>query len=494
MEDDQGLEQLPLDAPQGEETSGVDAAQTEAGETNEPGGSLRTFVEEAELADEDTVYSKDGEYGDFGDYDEEERSEKPIKGPSAFSWILALALMLLALPALGLFAGNAVLSFAALSGFLHEKTGYLYSAMDDYQALTEWEATVESTRTALFSFGGTSGKIGFSTGNFANERQLMVINAIAGPLQSLQYYEAWFPEGTPVPRSMRKMTAQMKELQSVTGALDNLLQNSAGPEEGQDQTQWLLAMVDQAQAEDKNADKYALYYDTLRLYYEASEGAGGEKVKRRIEALKNAPGSEPWMYEEMAIINARESGDYKAVIALCEARARRNHEDSIAAEYTIKALYLDGQKEEAYQEAEALIKSKMLGNAAKLTKAELLYREKKYGDAIKLCNEVIAKTQGDENESASLITATTVKAVTLLLSGDAKGAAALLQDTLDNPPGQLDYPFAYACLIAANAAKDDAFYQSVASLMEAIPEQITDLQAGKLSAEDIYVKGWGELQ
>jgi tetratricopeptide (TPR) repeat protein len=421
------------------------------------------------------------------------KAKNPNAPPSVLSWLIALVIFALAIPAVGLSVGNAVLSAPVAAGIFHEKTKSLYTAMEDFQSLDSLVAKIEETRVKLFSFGGTSDKTGFTAGNFALEHQTLLINKIGGPLNTYtnQYYEAFLSASDRVPRSLNKLQTQIDALSGIFDALSAEWDAMGGElPEDTTETAWILETIPKIEAADKDKKANALYYRTLEIYYSSGDKTLLDETQKKIADIKAASGSEPWMYEEIAIAIARDAQDYGEVLTICNDRLKRNQEDSLALEYRVKATFMNGKKEEAYALAQDLVNVSILGDAGKLLQAELYYRDGETQKAIRLCDAVIQAPTSD----SGAMTATTTKAIAQLLVGESKEAVAMLQETYNDPPSQLDYNFAYACLVAAHLADDMDFYQEIAALIDTIPQQIVDLRMGKITAKDIYVNGWGELE
>jgi len=430
------------------------------------------------------------------------KPEKPIKGPRFLAWSVAVLLMLFGLVLLVPAVWNLALLGPAAAGLASEAGRNYESALEAYGLLDTLEAGSQGLGLDL--------PPGLSSGNFAMERRYIVWNKLYGPLAIVQSQplEQYFPEGTRMPRSLRGLAALCGELTEMLDGFYAQLDITAEPAEGQSQAEWALEALEAARALDGKAEARALYYDAIALQITAGEPGTREASLARIEALKKTPGATPWMYEEVALYFARADGDYDALTALCDARLKRSREDIMAMQYKVKALFLGGEEEQAFKAADQYAKRSAAESAMRLAKAELYYRQGKYGEAIALCDELLGKadfnaeitTMADMAPLQTAMEAAQAKAVALLLQGSPGEALDLLNGTMEFAGVYLRYMNfdfgSYACtLLAAYIENGD---EEGAAAMEAqlmygggVPQSITDLREGKTTIEEIFTEGWG---
>jgi hypothetical protein len=416
--------------------------------------------------------------------------QKRIKGPGAFAWLAAALVMLfgvvMPIPSLC----NSMLSVPALTGLLAEATGNYEDAYEAYGFLEEIEPGVAQLGESVFAPG--SGEVpGYTTGSFISERRLLSVSRqTGGPMSQYtqQYFSAWFPEGTRVPRSLRMIS--------------NIAQAAANRDApiNQDDAEDVMVLNAIAAARAKDSDKSrALIYDTLELYAYANQSLVSDEVGQRIEKLQKARGSQPWMYEDIAFYRALRMGEYDFVVRQCEERLKRNKEDYASMLFHVKALYLDGDKEAAYALAETYGQDPVISNMMTLYKAELKYRDGDYDASIALADEVTAIAEADPQFAQYAPEAAAYKGAALLLAGKARQALDLLRPFTESG-AQVSNTFLSTLLAAAIAAGDEDYYDAFMAeqLMMyqytngyAIPPVLEDLRAGRTTLKTIFTEGWG---
>lgn len=459
--------------PCGEEETGVQ--EQEASELH---GLVEEVEQEEEALDEPPPEAQ------------EQPPQKRIKGPGAFAWLAAVLMLLFGVVMLIPSLCNSMLSVPALTGLLSEAMGQYEDAYAAYDFLEEIEPGIAELGESVFAPG--SGNVpGYTTGSFLSERRLLTVSRErGGPMSQYaqQYFSAWFPEGTRVPRSLRTISNIAQAAANRNAQLN--------PDDAED-VKYLNAI---AAARAKDSDKSrALIYDTLELYAYANQSMVSDEVGQRIEKLRKARGSKPWMYEDIAFYRALRMGDYDFVVHQCEQRLKRNKEDYASMLFKVKALYLAGDKEAAYALAETYGQDPVISNMMLLYKAELKYRDGDYDESIALADEVIAIAGADPQFAQYAPEAAAYKGAALLLAGKAQEALDLLRPFAESG-AQVSNTFISTLLAAAIAAGDEDYYDTFMAqqLMMyqytngyELPPVLEDLRAGRATLQTIFTEGWG---
>jgi len=417
---------------------------------------------------------------------EEPKPAKPIKGPRAGGWIAAVLAMLFGLMMLVPAMWNTWLAAPAVGGLLNEAGKRYQGALSIYQYLYDTDA-----RTQGWGLGLTSGY-------FTMERQYAIWGRLYGPLRVVEEQDAppiaeFFGR---VPRSLRKLAAQCDIITGIYDSLRLILQ--APPEEGQSDTDWLLAGLEAARGADAQAQAHRLYYDAIALHFAADDPGQREANLARFAALKKDPAAEPWMYEDAELGYAVRDRDYAAVTALCEARLKRNPEDGQAMRMRVKAIFLEGDAKKAFAAADGYARRPAARDAMLLARADLLCAQGGYDEALRLCDDVLGRVTLDAPEGPQdlydAMEAARVKAGVLLVMGSPGEARDLLKETWDVAgryglsPGA-DY--IHTLLAAYIEAGDTQEADELLKQLNPVPQGIADLREGKTTVREILTKGWG---
>jgi len=430
------------------------------------------------------------------------KPEKPIKGPRFWAWSVAVLLMLFGLLLLVPAVWNLALLAPAAAGLVSEAAKNYESAQEAYGLLDTLEGSVQGI-----------GLPGLSSGNFAMERRYVIWNKLYGPLAIAQNQplEQYFPEGTRMPRSLRKLAAVSGELVDLWDGFYAQLNAAMGPAEGQSQSEWALEALEAARKLDGKAEARALYYEAVALQIAAGEPEMKEACLARIETLKKAPGGAFWMYGEAQRRLAIRDGDYAALISWSDARLKRSREDIMAMQHKMRALFLGGEEAKALKMADKYARRSAAETGMRLAKAEIYYRKGEYEQAIALCEEIInaadfnaaIASAADLKPWGSAMEAARVKAIALLLQGKPGEAMDLLNGTMEAAGRYLQYMNfdfgSYACtLLAAYAVNGELEGEGAQMLMMQlsmsnfpVPQAIPDLNEGKTTVAKIFTEGWG---
>ncbi|MDR1734297.1 MAG: hypothetical protein LBR73_05400 [Oscillospiraceae bacterium] len=418
-----------------------------------------------------------------------QEEDLPKQGIGLGPWLAAMVIVL-AVSATALFAvGNCRLVWAVLKGDLLMLQKKAYSAYDQYDAAIALAAELDENVTAVFPADfSAGGKPLFSAGSYASSKQVLIMNQVAGPWQTLSQYENFYPypDNNPPPHRLKKIAAHSAALLKIYDKVYAEYQNAAVLSDGSVAADVLTA-IETVRTADTD-ESHGVYYDVLALEMMASEPSMQEEAKALASELRRNPAYEFWMTEPYEYDIAIRENDYEAVIALGEAREARNREDSAAAEYVARAYYLSGEPTEAYQTALALLDEADVSSrdAGKLLLAELYNRDGKYAEALKYCEEVIAVAD------ISMMAGCTSKAITLFLSGETEESLRYAKEIYSGYADQIDGSFLYACLAIAAEGKDAEFYDEVASYIDP-PAAIAEIKDGKRTVQSIYADGWGTV-
>ncbi len=443
--------------------------------------------------------------------DEETRNDRPeVKPPQVIFTLLIL--LLLALPALGLAIGNGYIAIPALRGMFLETQKHLISAQAAYGEVNERAVKAEAKRVKLFSVKNVNGSEkqaaqGLSVGSFTAERIALMQHKANGPFVSAEFVSSFTQGGARVPRRIAPLVAEYEDLKTFDTDINssfNEAYTKAMPEDAEelDEAKIIAALLDAMEAyrkTDKDAAKHAPYYD----YYTCSLLARNpEKLKPRVAEMKKAD-RESWVYEDMEYYAALQAKDYANAAQINRNRLARNKEDSNALRELARALWLAGKKDEAQSVTDAKQPTEIMRDSAKLAKAEFLYREKKYTEAIAICDAIIKVTRAapetDATRGAREVEALATKAIVLMLQEKTVDASKMLKTAMDREyvPQNMSAALAYAALAASYEADTD-FYQALVTSFftdntgqPRIPQDVQSLLLGETTVADLYQKGWG---
>ena len=430
------------------------------------------------------------------------KAKRPVKGPGAWAWIVAVVTMLLGLILLLPAMWFTSLSIPAVGGLVSEATGHYNKAMSAYQFLY-------TTDTNTQGFGVP----GLTSGEFPIERQYAMFGKLYGPLYFVQNQSSIppiadsFPGG--VPRSLRKLSAQCDELMAILEPVYAQLDAAGQPAEGQSESEWILETLAAAREAGGKAQARKLYYEVLSLYMTAGDPEQKQANLARIEEIKKDPAQEPWMHENMTLYFARQDGDAEAMLALSEARLKRNREDVTAMQDKVKALYLTGREQEAFKAADKYGRLSTAESAMKLLRAELYYRQGEYDKTIALCDPILEAADYEAQFASAedlaplgaAMEAARIKGITLMLQGKPEEARDLLTEVRDSVGAYSSYlnidlaGYIYTLLAAHIESGDKEGAAALEAQMQIsesdLPQAIADLRAGKTTVKKIFTEGWG---
>ena|GEM_PF-5928117 len=439
--------------------------------------------------------------------DDEDDDDEPTSTSNKIgfgAWLAAIAVFLFALAAFIPALWNTQLSLSAVKGLVMESRHRYSSASDAYGALAAQDQTAQQWAEENFSFGSSEAPV-FSAGNFVLQRFAFLIDKLNGPynLQNFMGQQPYFnPEGTIVPRYPRYLKpalAKVEALDEASQKVNDAIDDSYHEADPETQTTLVLEAIQAVRKSDKDETRN-LFYDAIELGQLSMADPTSKETGKLLAAVKKAPGSEPWMYVSVEYARAMEAEDYQTLAGFFSREFTRNREDYSSLAIWIKALHLNKET----KQAQKLIKKYSSGEPANLIQAmqaELLIRDGKYKEAVKLCNAVLKNPpppldgttpqtmQGDGAQEAAA-----QKGAALLLLGEAQQALDFLRPLLDAPYGGSS-TYIGTLLSAAILAGDDAYLAQVTGLLMQegyeIPEEVTMLMDGTITLEEIYTTGWG---
>ena len=473
-----------------EPTKTIEAAAEETTEL----GALTNEARE-ELTAEESSDEEDEENNDDGD------ASKPVKiGFGA--WLAAIGLVLFALAALIPSFWNAQLSITAVKGLVMETQRRYSSASTAYAALTAQDRAAQQWSAENFSFGSSETPV-FSAGNFVLQRFAFLIDKLNGPydLQQFMGQQPYFVSGSSsrFPRYLKPAMAKVEALIAASEHVNDAIDPSYGEANPETQTKLVLEAINSVRKSDTDQTR-ALFYDAIELDQVSFAGPTSKETGKLISALKKAPGSEPWMYVGAEYARAQKAEDYKALAGIFSREFTRNREDYSALARWIKSLHLNKET----KQAQKLIKKYDSGESANLVQAvqaELLIRDGKYKEAVKLCDAVLKNAPAPMDETTPQTIqgdgaqeAVAQKGVALLFLGEAQQALDFLRPLLDAPYGGSS-TYIGTLLSAAILAGDEEYLAQITGLLlqngYEFPENVTKLQEKAITIEEIYTEGWG---
>ena len=486
-----------------EELESNEAQPIESNDAIEQDESTETPPEETtELSALTSEIRDSSEDNDEPEEDDDDEDDEPASDSNKIRFgacLAAIGVFLFALAALIPSFWNTQLSITAIKGIAYDamhrydsaNTAYGELYMQD-QAAAEWSAE-------NFSFGSSDAPV-LTIGNFAVQRFAYLISKTENPYAAQQTLANYLPANVRTPRYLKptiaKAEAQLKVYERIDSVLDPAINEATAKE---DVAAFVLEGVLAARKDDPDAAAHAVFYDAINLDQTALLDPASEETGKLLAALKKKPDSEPWMYHQIEVERAKKLGDFKPLAALFAKAYARNRDDLLSLVGQGKALHLSGDKEKAQK----LIKQYNRGDSAnymQALQAELLIRDGKYEEAIKLCDEVLKTAvipeSQDEAQSPPCLgamEAVAQKGIALLLQGESLQALNVLRSTLDAPYGIPGTNYLGTILAATILAEDAEYMQWLLEQLGEyeIPAGITKLQEKTITIEEIYTDGWG---
>lgn len=253
-------------------------------------------------------------------------------------------------------------------------------------------------------------------------------------------------------RDLKELSQQLDGITATISAVEGVFGAYEEVEEDQLPYDELIGKIDALKdAADQNYDKAILeYYKYMLAAMTEQESA----VRIRfLEAIQKENASYGWLYLPAMATEYIEAKDYGKVIALCAQMRERNVED--AGSYG--------------------------------TEASVYRLQKEYDKALSTAEKGIAL---DDTSSEPY----RQKAIVQLLQGDKKSALENAQTAYDL---SLNYATSYTVALCYLANGDEDGYAEVLSTLEyysvEMGQKVLDYKDGKLTAEDIFLSGEGDV-
>ena len=441
------------------------------------------------------------------DEDEEDDDEESAARPDKIgfgAWLAAIGVFLFALAAFVPALWNTQLTLSAVKGLSMEAQRRYSSASDAYSVLAAQDQTAQQWSAENFSFGSSEAPV-FSSGNFVLQRFAFLIDKLNGPYSLQQFmtqYPYFNPEGTlpRYPRYLKPALAKVDALDAVSQLINDAIDPSYDEADPGAQAKLVLDAIRSVRKNDANK-AYVRFCDAIELDQISYADPTSKEAGELISALKKAPGSESWMYVGAEYTRARAMEDHETLADIFSHEFTRNREDYSALANWAKALHLTGNT----KLAQKLIKQYDREESAiyiQVLQAELLIREGKYDEAVKLCDAALKNAPSPASETTpqtvqgdSAMELVAHKGAALLLQENAQEALDLLRNTLDEPYGKPGTNYLGTTLAAAALTGDAEYLNWMLEQMQMagyeIPEEIQQLQKKTITLKEIYTTGWG---
>ena len=426
-----------------------------------------------------------------------EQASLPAKGPSVWVWLAAVLLMLFGLFMLIPAGLNTVLGADALRAFGYELAGDYERAFEAYAANLQLERQLEEWAQDNFSFGASEAP-GFTTNHFGFARSIGMTGRMHGPLRFWQMeidrqmggQQPLLYAFDRMPRALYRFAVQVDTI--------GLIVNGVLEADGEAETMLdLVRALDIARQQDPYAAERRLFYDALALQWLVNYDPASDEAGRRLQVLQQAEGVQRWMYAEAAVARARELEDFALLAELSEQDVAHNHNDFVAMQRHVRALFLAGQTEQAHQTAQDYANQyEAMREVMQLLQAEFYYREGRFAEAMALTQSLIDAQPEEETGNEVYMEARAVQAIVYLLQERADDAFALLHPYLVDEEAGPTVNLFYAALVATVVAEELEFLDSIFPQEyweEDLSPTLLALLDGETTVQAIFTEGWGGL-
>lgn len=231
-------------------------------------------------------------------------------------------------------------------------------------------------------------------------------------------------------------------------------------------------------------DEYWLYcselmsmYSSMEMYDEAVEAAD-------IALAHNFQTAKAYIFKAEALFSSEK---YEDCIATVEEDVAKNPDTATTYVYKIRSLYLLGKKDEAFEYCESLYDGDNTDSSYYAMKAELYRMDKNYETALKACKDGLAID--DEN-----IELFRQQAIIYMLKNDTASAKKALTTAYDLGA---TLELVYTIAVYSTMADDETWYKEIDDLLKKnnleMPDMVKQYVDGKLTLEDIYISGKGDV-
>lgn len=195
--------------------------------------------------------------------------------------------------------------------------------------------------------------------------------------------------------------------------------------------------------------------------------------------------STAYLYKTEGLFRAE---NYEECIKASEEDAKKNGKNASTHVYKIRSLFLLGKKDEAFEHCEVLKGNESENSSYYAMLAELHRLNNDYDAALATCEDGLAIDQ----ENLELYRQ---KGIVYMLKGDTASAKTTLETAADIG---LTLELAYTIQVFSVLTDDTTWYKEIESLLTSsdypTPDMVIDYKEGKISLEEIYAQGRGDVQ
>lgn len=443
----------------------------------------------------------------------------------AGGFIAAVFMLIFSIVSIALLVPSIDIYSKVLEGDILQRQNRYGAALESYNAADETALKYNEGINKAF---GSENAVYYSSGKKAVIEKIKATQIYAGTMEAGKLIETYFDEGK-APAEIKDIEARYQKIMPSFTAVQKIFSDYYydywnamyyGTEfTGEVSYEEFSKKLDDAAA--KNPD-YIEYVVEYFRFCAASMTSEDEQLQiKNILKVKELAPEEHWLYcnelmqlyfstgsydktvdiADIAIKNNYQtatayifkaealfsSGRYEECVKTVEQDIAENSNKAATYVYKIRSLYQMGKKDEAFKFCETLYKGEDTDSSYYAIKAELHRMDKDYEKALSTCEEGLKLD--DEN-----IELYRQQAITYLLKEDATSAKTALNKAYDlGATLELIHTIAVYSIIA----DDESWYEEVEQMLAAnnleMPQTILDFKAGKLTLEDIYIDGKGDV-
>jgi tetratricopeptide (TPR) repeat protein len=439
--------------------------------------------------------------------------------------LVAILMLFISLFAVILFVPSMDIYSKVLKGDIKQRQDNYSGALESYNAAD----TAASDYNKQFNSAlGDKTFVYFSAGQKTIFEKIKATKVYAGTLEAGNLIETNYADGK-VPRELKDINEQYQKIKPTLTAVQQLYKDyfydymSAkyyGTEfTGKVSYEEFSKKLDDAAAKNPGYVKYIVEY--FRFVASSITSEDEQVQLKNLLKVKELAPDEHWIYcselmqlyfsmknyektieiADIAIKNNYQtapayifkaealysSGKYEECVKVAEEDIAKNPDTATTYVYKIRSLYLMGKKDEAFKYCDTLYKGEDTSSSYYAIKAELYRMEKNYDKALAVCKEGLKID--DEN-----IELYRQQAIIYMLKGDTASAKTALTKGYDlGATLELVHTIAIYSIIA----DDETWYKEIDQLLTSnnlkMPQTVLDFKAGKVTLEDIYVDGKGDV-
>lgn len=225
-----------------------------------------------------------------------------------------------------------------------------------------------------------------------------------------------------------------------------------------------------------------MYY---RIAYSCEEN---EKALSYLEEYRKSYPDESWSYGPAIVSLYHETKKYDKVLSYFDDMMKFNSNDRSAYYFKAYTLFDQGKKEEAIKFCDVFSENSRDDYLPLIIKSKFLRQTGDAKASLAVCEDGIKEFPSNTDLVYN-------KAIALLLLNRASEAQTMLDEITQSE--NANAAFFYLYLVTIAAMKDDAQYKEVSEYITTnggdIPQKVTDYAAGKLTLEDLFVKGTADI-